>query len=172
MTYSQRWAVVLHLNVQWHNVYSQCNLIAWANPTKIVCGAPVLNHEMVMCLYSVILVKWDYFCLKKKKKKDCILSFVIEHRMKTLQNENNPQHAGLEQIRRQRHKALIPTRLRAPLLDWLEKSVHKLFPPSLHPLAAYSSTRVKTVGSDITATHKKNKNPPCLQVFFWYRVDF
>lgn len=54
---------------------------------------------------------------KKKKKKDCILSFVIEHRMKTLQNENNPQHAGLEQIRRQRHKALIPTRLCAPLLD-------------------------------------------------------
>lgn len=47
VTCSQRWPVALHLNVQWHNVYSPCNLTAWTNPTEIVCGAPVLTHKMV-----------------------------------------------------------------------------------------------------------------------------
>lgn len=47
VTCSQRWPVALHFNVQWHNVYSPCNLTAWTKPNKIVCGAPVLTHKMV-----------------------------------------------------------------------------------------------------------------------------
>lgn len=45
------------------------------NPTKLVCGAPVLNHTMVMCVYSVILVEWDCFCLKRKRKKEIVFYF-------------------------------------------------------------------------------------------------
>lgn len=82
---------------------------------------------------------------------------------------------------RSKTQALIPTCLFTPLLDWLQKSVHKLFSPSLHPLLTHSSNRVRTVRSDITVTlqsicktwgKKLKEKMTCLQVIFFWYCDF
>lgn len=119
-----------------------------------------------MCLYSVLLVEWDCFCFKKKK--DCILSFVIEQRMKSIQNEswNNMQAV------RRRYEAFIPTFQCTPLLDSRSLCTSSQHSPSQH-IPFQPQNKVSEVRNSFIEKKNLKRNTMLADFFFiWYCDSF